>query len=265
MDIVPILAVLVFMAGVMTAAWLTQRAANNSGWIDVFWTLGTGASGVLVALWPGPGDVGRKLLAAALLALWSVRLAVYVARRVMASQTEDARYAGFRRDWGPGYQSRIFWLTLPQAAVTALLAVSIQQAVLRPQAGLDLRDLLAALVLLVAIGGETLADAQMARFKRGHPPKGSINREGLWGWSRHPNYFFEWLGWWAWPVMALRLDQPLTLLTLLAPAAMYVVLRYVTGVPPLEASMRESRGEAFDAYARAVSIFIPLPPKEPRP
>jgi steroid 5-alpha reductase family enzyme len=254
-------AVLAGMALVMTAAWLTQRALGNSGWIDVFWTFGTGSAGVLAALWPGPGLPARRELAAGLMALWALRLGGYILRRVAASPHEDARYVRFKQDWGAHYQARIFWLTLPQALVTTVICVSIAIAVRRATPVLDLRDLLAAIVLAIAIGGESLADGQLSRFKASKPAKGAVNDVGLWGWSRHPNYFFEWFGWLAWPVMALRPEAPLTWLTVVAPAAMYVVLRFITGVPPLEASMLASRGEAFRDYQRRTSVFIPLPPK----
>lgn len=261
----PLGLILAGMTLVMIAAWATQRAANNSGWIDVFWTFGTGAAGVLAALWPVAGaDPARKALAAALMAAWALRLGTYIFLRVAGGAHEDARYARFRQDWGDRYQSKILRLTLPQAGITAVMMVSVAIAANRPVAGLDPRDFLAVLVLLVAIGGESLADWQLARFKRSGPPKGAINDRGLWGWSRHPNYFFEWFGWLAWPVMALDPSRPITWLTLLAPAAMYVVLRFITGVPPLEATMLASRGEAFRAYQQRTSAFLPLPPKDVR-
>lgn len=264
--VAPLGLILVGMTLVMAAAWATQRAANNSGWIDVFWTFGTGFAGVVAALWPMDGaDPARKALAAALMAVWALRLGVYIALRVGGGAGEDARYARFRQDWGDRYQSKIFWLTLPQAAITTLLMISVAIAAHRQVVGLDGRDLAAALVMLIAIGGESLADWQLARFKRSNPPQGAINDRGLWGWSRHPNYFFEWFGWLAWPVMALDPARPITWLTMLAPAVMYGVLRFITGVPPLEATMLASRGEAFRAYQRRTSAFIPLPPKDAYP
>lgn len=267
MALLPLLgATLIVMAVVMTCAWATQRAARNSGWIDVFWTFGTGAAGVLAAFWPAAGAYpGRQALVAALVAVWATRLGGYIAHRVASSEHEDARYVRFRQDWGADYQSRIFWLTLPQAVVTTAIAASVAVAARRPVQGLDWRDLLAVAILAIAIAGESLADRQLARFKAGKPAKGAINDVGLWGWSRHPNYFFEWLGWVGYPAMALALDAPRTWLTLLAPATMFVVLRFITGVPPLEATMLASRGEPFRAYQQRTSAFIPWPPKRTAP
>jgi steroid 5-alpha reductase family enzyme len=259
----PLLAViLVVMAAVMTAAWATQRAAGNSGWIDVFWTYGTGAVGVAAALWPFHGAfTERQLLVAALVAVWALRLGTYIFRRVVTSHEEDARYAKFKREWGPNYQTKIYGLILPQALITTIMMVSIEIAANRPVAGLDARDLLGAAILAIAIVGESLADWQLAQFKKTNTKKSAICDAGLWGWSRHPNYFFEWFGWLAYPVIALDLAQPTTLLTLVAPATMFVVLRFITGVPPLEDTMLASRGDAFIAYQNRTSAFIPLPPK----
>jgi steroid 5-alpha reductase family enzyme len=253
--------VLGVMAVVMTAAWATQRAANNSGWIDVFWTFGTGAVGVVAALWPFSGPLAaRQILVAALVAVWAIRLGTYILRRVSQTHEEDARYAKFKAEWGDAYQSRIYWLILPQALITAIMMLSVEVAAHRSVPGLDLRDFAGVAILIIAIGGESLADWQLSQFKKANTTKGAICDVGLWAWSRHPNYFFEWIGWLAYPVIALNPSNPVTFLTLAAPAMMFVVLRYITGVPPLEATMLQSRGAAFQAYQHRTSAFIPLPP-----
>ncbi|MEP7209395.1 MAG: DUF1295 domain-containing protein [Alphaproteobacteria bacterium] len=260
----PFLCVLVGMLVVMSAAWVTQRAARNAGWVDVFWTLGTGASCVAVALWASDHAViQRQTLVAALGAIWSIRLGLYVAVRVARSKDEDARYAGLRKEWGKDFQSRMFALVIVQAPATALLTLSVLVAAHGGAAtGLGLRDLLGALVLAIAIGGEGLADEQMRRFKQ-TPGHGRIMDRGLWAWSRHPNYFFEWIGWLAYPVIAFDIASPITWITLIAPAIMYLILRFGTGVPALEKIMLESRGDAFRDYQSRVSAFIPQPPRSP--
>jgi steroid 5-alpha reductase family enzyme len=254
---------LVLMALAMNAAWAFQRRVGNSGWIDVFWTFGTGVAGVLAALFPFAGAAApsaRQMLAAGIILIWALRLGGYIARRV-ATSDEDARYARFRKIWGEGYQRTLYLFVMPQAAISALLCASIMIAAHRPLAGLDARDLAAAAILLIAIAGEGLADAQMAAFKKSAPPKGSVCDRGLWAWSRHPNYFFEWTLWLAWPVMGLDPARPVTWLTLIAPVAMFGVLRFLTGVPPLEETMIASRGDAYRAYQARTSAFFPLPPR----
>jgi steroid 5-alpha reductase family enzyme len=254
------LIVLAFMLAVMACAFFFQRAAGNTGWVDVFWTFGTGAAGAAIALWPADGGLpARRWLIAVLVLAWSLRLGLHVALRVAAT-SEDARYADFRKRWGARYERNLFGLVMAQPPVTALVCLSIALAARAP-GPLGWRDATGVAVLVTAILGEALADRQLDAFKRANHGRHAICDQGLWGWSRHPNYFFEWLGWLAYPVIGLDPSRPLTWATLLAPALMYLVLRFGAGVPPLEASMLKSRGEAFRAYQARVSAFFPLPPK----
>jgi steroid 5-alpha reductase family enzyme len=118
------------------------------------------------------------------------------------------------------------------------------------------------MILLIGIAGEALADAQLKQF-RGRPAnKGRVCDVGLWRWSRHPNYFFEWLGWLAYPVIAISPDYFWGWATLPAPVFMYWILVHVTGIPPLEAQMLRSRGERYRDYQSRTSAFFPLPPQK---
>lgn len=260
------LAVLVAMIVVMAAGWAYQRARTNGGWTDVFWTFGTGFCLVLVALWPVAGGAitARQWLVAALVAIWSLRLGIYIARRV-SHGAEDPRYARFRRDWGADFQRRMFWFLESQAVATALLALAVLIAARNPAPGLQLTDALGALVMLAGIGGEAIADAQMHAFRADPANKGRVCDAGLWGWSRHPNYFFEWLVWLAYPVIAVGGLPPYWWLAFVGPLLMYWLLTRVSGVPPLEEAMMASRGEAYAKYRERVSAFFPLPPsRSPR-
>ena len=264
--IVLVIAVLVAMTVVMTTGWVVQRAAGNAGWVDVFWTYGTGGACALAALVPLAGSSMpslRQLMVAGLVLAWSLRLGTYVAVRV-AKGPEDARYAGFRRDWGAGFQARMFGVMLIQAPATAALSISILLAARNPQPGLGLglADLIGLLILAGAILGEGIADGQMKRFKADPAHKGQVCDQGLWAWSRHPNYLFEFAGWLAYPVIAIRVADPWTLLALIGPLLMFAILRFGTGVPPLEAAMLASRGDAYRRYQARVSPFLPRPPKE---
>jgi steroid 5-alpha reductase family enzyme len=258
------LGVLGAMTIVMVAAWAFGLAMKNGGWTDVFWTWGTGLSLASAALFPlGPQTSPRQALVGGLVAVWTLRLGLYLTPRV-ATHPEDARYAAFREQWGPRYPLNMLFVTLPQAPATALLGLSVILAGHAPAPGLGLGDGLAVALFAVAILGETLADLQMSGFRRDPGHKNQVMDAGLWAWSRHPNYFFQWLGWLAYPIIALDPARPVTWLSLTAPVVMYLLLRYVSGVPPLEAQMLKSRGETFCAYQARVSVFFPLPPKRVR-
>jgi steroid 5-alpha reductase family enzyme len=191
----------------MVAAWLFQRQVGNAGWIDVFWTFATGITGILAALFPVAGSAwpsARQVFLAVLVALWSLRLGLYMAIRV-ASSAEDLRYTQMRKEWGADFQRRLFWLAQNQGVGSIVLPVAVLAAAQNP-ARLRLADAVGIVILLVAITGEALADWQMRRFKAAG--RGRLCDVGLWSWSRHPNYFFEWLGWCAYPVIAIDLSGP---------------------------------------------------------
>lgn len=259
-----ILCVLGAMLVVMVAAWAFGLAARNGGWTDVFWTWGTGAVLAAAAVLANGADaIGpRNLLAAGFMAVWALRLGSYLTPRV-ATHAEDPRYADFRRT-AKNYPLTMLWVTLPQAPASALLGLSVVLAAQTP-GPLGVRDAIAVAIFVAAVVGEGISDGQMKRFRADPANKGKVIETGLWAWSRHPNYFFQWLGWLAYPIIALDPAQPLSWLSLAAPAVMYGLLRYVSGVPPLEAAMLKSRGDTFRDYQRRVSVFFPLPPKKVRP
>ena len=223
------------------------------------WAMATGLA-CLAAAASGAARTPRALLIAAFLSVWALRLCVYLWRR--AAHGEDSRYAALKQQWGDSAASRMFLFLQIQAVASWPLALSAYVAAASPRPALDLRDGLAALVFVAAVIGEGVADAQMAAFKANASHRGGICESGLWAWSRHPNYFFEWLGWIGLPLLAIDAEYPWSWLTLLAPAEMYYLLVYVSGLPPLEASMRKSRGAAaFDAYCARVNAFWPAPPR----
>jgi steroid 5-alpha reductase family enzyme len=256
-----VFAVLIAMAVVMLSGWVVQRAAKNGGWTDVFWTYGTGLTCAAAALATSAGLAGvgwRQALVALMLAVWSLRLGTYVALRVIRSP-EDVRYSEMRHEWGTGFQRNMFGLLIIQAPITALISVSVILAAHHPAAGLRWQDILGVAIFLAALIGESVADRQMKAFKADAANHGKVCDRGLWGLSRHPNYFFEALIWWAYPVMAFDAAQPWTAAALVAPVLMYAIVRYLTGVPPLEAAMVRSKGEAYRRYQARVSVLAPWP------
>jgi steroid 5-alpha reductase family enzyme len=240
---------------VMFAAWLYQRHVHNAGWVDVFWTFGTGAICTLAIL-AGPGLLWRRGMVAALLLLWSIRLGTHIARR-LPGRPEDARYARMRAEKGAGFNRFLLGFLLIQGPFSAVLGVAALFAARQPAPGLRLWDALGIALSLGCIAGEALADRQMRHFRANPANKGKICNTGLWSRSRHPNYLFEFLSWAAYPVLALNAQHPWTLLSLGAPALMYLTLRYASGVPPLEAAMLESRGEAYRQYQAHTGAILP--------
>lgn len=253
----------------MAGAWLLQRSTGNGGWADPVWTLATGAAGVACALSPVGGAPGeRAWLVAALVASWTLRLGLHLVIRSAAAPREDARYAALRSQWGGAFQARLFGFLQVQALAAALLVAAVLVAARNPAPHLRWQDGLGAALLGVAVIGEGVADSQLRRFKAYPPNRDAVCDVGLWSWSRHPNYFFEWLGWLAYPAIAIDVTGawPWGWIALAAPVLMFALLRFGSGVPPTEAAMAASRGAAFQRYRARVSPFFPLPPKaEPAP
>jgi len=248
-----------FLSLAMAAAWAVQRATGNSGWIDAIWSFATGGAAAALALAPLGAPAGwRQWAVAAVVAAWGLRLGLHIARR-SAQGHDDPRYAALRTEWGPAFGWRLFLFLQIQAACGFVLALSAMAAAGHPAPGVRLADGLALLVLLVALGGEALADAQLRRFRADPANRGRVCEAGLWAWSRHPNYFFEWLFWCAFPVMAA--GYAFGWVALGGPVLMYWLLVHASGIPPLEAVMLASRGEAYRAYQARVSAFFPRPPK----
>jgi steroid 5-alpha reductase family enzyme len=247
----------------MTGAWMVQQRTGNSGWVDTIWTFSLGLVGAGSALWPiaGAAPNTRQWLVAALVAIWSIRLGSHIAARTWGI-TDDPRYAAFASDWGVDSPRRMFVFLQNQGLGSIPLAFAIFVAARFPGDALRLQDYLGVAILFAGIAGEALADAQLKNFRIDPAHKGQVCDAGLWRWSRHPNYFFEWFGWLAYPVIALSTDYPWGWATLLAPLFMYWILVHVTGIPPLEAQMLRSRGARYGDYQSRTSKFFPLPPRK---
>lgn len=252
----------VAMSFVMIAAWLVWRKTGNSGWIDTIWTFGLGTVGLGSVLLASGGNL-RGIIIGSLIVLWSLRLGLHIARRT-AGIVDDPRYAALAEGWGPDASRQMFWLLQKQALVSIPLAFSMFLAASNPHPGIRTQDVLAILVFVIAIGGEAVADEQLRRFRAAPENRGSVCDAGLWRWSRHPNYFFEWLGWLAYPLFAIDFSGgfPWGFAALAGPICMYWLLVYVSGIPPLEDHMIKRHGSKFRDYQLKTSAFFPLPARD---
>lgn len=251
------------LSAIMVVAWQVQRSTGHTGWIDVCWTFGTGIVAALGSLAPLPVDHSlgaRQIMVAVLIALWSLRLGGHILVRTR-EVGDDPRYRELIRHWGARADLRMFLQLQSQAAVGLILTLSVALAAHNPRAGLGLADFLGFTLLVGALAGEAVSDWQLRRFKFDPANRGRICEAGLWRLSRHPNYFFEWLCWFAYPLIAFDLSghNPLGWFALAAPACMYWALVHVSGIPPLEEHMLRSRGAQFRALQARTRPFFPFP------
>lgn len=245
------------MAVAMAALWLHAVAIRNASFVDVGWAAGMGAMALLFGF--GAAENGAHgAIVGVLGAAWAWRLAWHLYKR-LAGEPEDGRYQRMRAAMGAKANAGFFAFFQAQAIFTVIFSVPFLVAAQSPVEGLQAWDFLGILVWIIAVGGETIADRQLDRWRRDPANKGKTCRAGLWGWSRHPNYFFEWTHWFAYVLLAF--GSPIWWASFWGPVVMLVFLFKVTGIPWTEARALESRGEDYRRYQREVSVFFPLPPK----
>jgi len=241
-------------AVMMTLGWLWQRRRNNAGIVDVLWSLGL-AVGALLNGVCGNGSLVPRVLVAMLGGVWAARLAAHLWIRVH-SEPEDGRYRALREHWG-GSQLKWFGLFQFQALLIPLFSIPFAAAASNPS--VHIVWLAIALgIWNVSVLGESVADHQLAQFRANPANRGKTCRAGLWRYSRHPNYFFEWLHWFSY--VALAIGGPTLGYALAGPLLMYVFLRWISGVPYTEAQALRTRGEDYREYQRTTSVLIPWPP-----
>jgi steroid 5-alpha reductase family enzyme len=247
------------MAILMFALWIVQNRSSNAGTVDVAWAFGTGVVGVWFALGANSSAPERQWLLAGLIGLWGLRLGAHLLRRVR-SESEDGRYRYLREKLGDQVQPFMFGFFQVQALWALLFALPIWAAAMAPGPALAWQDWAGVAIWLMALGGEAVADAQLARFRAQPSNQGLVCNTGLWRWSRHPNYFFEWLHWFAYAFIGI--GSPYWWLTLANIVLMYVFLTRVTGIPWTEDQSLRSRGDAYRDYQKTTSAFFPRPPRQ---
>lgn len=232
---------------------------RNFSYVDIGWSANFTVLALLYGLL-GPGDPVRRALIATLFSLWSLRLTLHLTRRI-AGQPEEGRYVELRRRWGASgnLNLRFFVFFEFQALLDAFLALPLLIACLNPAPGIHPLEWAGLCVFATGLLGESRADAELAAFKRNPANRGAVCDVGLWRYSRHPNYFFEWLIWAGYALFALA--SPRGLLALAMPALMLHFLLNVTGVRPTEAQALRSKGDRYREYQARTSAFFPWFPR----
>ena len=246
------------MALMMSALFLVQYRKKQADIVDVGWAFGIGVLGIIYAV-AGDSHPHRRLLLAILSAGWSFRLAGYLFFNRFLDPEEDGRYAAIRRKWQPLLQLKLFIFFQVQGVLDVILSIPFLVVAFGMPHPLTPWAYLACAVWLTAVGGELIADRQLAAFRSDPANRGAVCTVGLWRYSRHPNYFFEWLHWWTYVLLAA--GSSWWFLTLIAPALMLFFILKITGIPPTEERALESRGEAYRRYQRTTSSFIPWFPR----
>jgi steroid 5-alpha reductase family enzyme len=250
----------------MVALWALSVRLRDASIVDVAWGPGFAAiAWVSLAL---AGSSPRGLLLAVLATAWGLRLGLHLAaRRRAQGGAEDRRYTAMRASHGARFPLRsLFTVFLLQGALMWLVSLPLQAAAaIGRTAPLGPLDAAGAFLALAGLAVEAVADAQLRRFLAHPGSRGLVMQEGLWGWSRHPNYFGDALLWWGLGLLALSAGA---WWALIGPLAMTLLLLKVSGVALLEKTIA-SRRPGYAEYAARTSAFVPWPPRgrpsDPRP
>ncbi len=243
----------------MASLWLIQARTHDATAVDVGWAYGIGLLGVLDALL-GAGAVSQRVLEAVLVAVWSARLGSFIlVRGVLGRSGEDRRYAEMRGRYGLHANRNFFVFVEAQATLVVLFSIPLLLVSFNHSRQIAVSEWVGVLVWAFGLIGESMADSQLAAWKRDPHNRGHTARVGLWRYSRHPNYFFEWLVWVGLALVAF--GAPWGYLGVFTPALLVVLIVFVTGIPPSEKQALASRGDDYRRYQRETSAFVPWFPR----
>ena len=248
------------VAAMMIIGWLISLAYRNVTIVDSLWGLGF----VLIAwltLGMSDGYENRKMLIAILVTLWGLRLSIYLSWRNWG-KGEDPRYGSWRKKSGDQFWLiSLFKVFILQALFLWVISVAVQigQLASAPDR-LTWLDGLGTVVWLTGFTFESLGDWQLARFKSDPASKGRVMDRGLWAYTRHPNYFGEFLVWWG--IFLITLSTPNSWWTIISPMIITAVLLKMTGIPLTEQELVKNR-PGYSDYVKRTSAFVPWwPAKE---
>jgi len=246
-------------SALMIIGWLVAIKINNTSYVDVLWAYGVGVLGfAYLHFQQDLTHPNRLLVLQFLLVAWSLRLGTHLLARCKG-KPEDVRYSYLREYMGKRanfgfslfFQVQAFWVVL-FASPFLILG--------RNAAQLGLPDYFGLVVWITGFVGLAIADRQLARFKQSPGrTRSEVCESGLWKYSRHPNYFFEWILWLGYLPMAWHSQDGHFLIAL--PFVLYLFLAKITGIPFVEARKLEASGDAYRAYVERTSSFFPWFPK----
>jgi len=246
------------IAVLMVSTWVVSVRLKNASIVDIVW----GAGFVLVA-WVsyalGDGVASRKMLLAWMVTLWGGRLAIYLFIR-NHGKGEDPRYVAMRKRRGDRFALQSLWLVFGlQGVLMWIVSLPVQVGSVADQpASLGPVEIVGVILYTIGIYFESTGDYQLSQFKADPANAGLVMDQGLWRYTRHPNYFGDFCVWWGiWIVAAAT---GMGIYTVVGPIVMTFFLLRVSGVAMLERSITKRR-PGYDEYMRKTNAFFPAPPK----
>ena len=248
---------------IMLCCWVWATLNRRVGIVDVAWSACLALNIILTAIWVDVAPVPIRLFIGIFSGLWFIRLCAHLLRRYLAEHQEDTRYANMRRAMGKFQHLGFLLFFIFQAGLALLFYVPMWALLTTAQqdwsSAYPVYLAVAAIILILAFAGESIADQQLYCFKQQPQHRGLTMDQGLWRYSRHPNYFFEWMHWFVYPIMGLAAGL---YLLWIYPVLMWLFLYYITGIPFSEQQALKNRGQNYLDYQQRTSMFIPWKPKK---
>jgi steroid 5-alpha reductase family enzyme len=237
------------------AVWFCLgQALRRNDVADIAWGIGFIVTAVSAMVFT-ENVTPRGLLITCIVVLWGVRLSSHVFLRNLGKQ-EDPRYRKWREDWGKHAVIRAFFqVFLLQGVLIIIISLPVTIVITAERSPLSLLDILGVCIWFVGFAFETVGDYQLMRYKRNPANQGKIMTQGLWRYTRHPNYFGEVALWWG--VYLIAVSVPLGWATILGPITITCLILKVSGIPLLEERYKDN--PEFQMYKRRTSAFFPLP------
>jgi steroid 5-alpha reductase family enzyme len=246
------------VCGLMLVLWIIHIPMRNAAIVDAGWAGGLALLAVIYAVYGGGWET-RRFVIAAMALIWGLRLGFYLLLTRVIGHPEEGRYVELRRKWGSNIAFKFLLFFEFQAILDVVLSAPFLLAALNPSPKFSPIEIAGAVIWAVALIGEIAADSQLSNFKTNPTNRGKTCQVGLWHYSRHPNYFFEWLIWVGFALFAA--SSPYGYVAFLSPAMILFFVLKLTGIPATEAQALRSRGDEYRAYQRTTSAFVPWFPK----
>lgn len=245
-----ILTVTLYLMLQMTGVWIIYYFYKNPSVVDVWWPIGLVISGLIYL--GSSALTHRHLIIGFLLVLWGIRLAAFLGLNRLGKGHVDKRYTQLTNNWNMNHSFGFFINFQFQALLIWSIAFIFYWIAKDAEALLSGLDYWAVLFLIVGIGGESLADYQLKVFKS--YSKTEVCNVGLWRYSRHPNYFFDWMSWCGFSLFALH--APNGSYSIISLIILLIIFIGLTG-PLTEKSSIQSKGQKYLHYQKQTSMFFP--------
>lgn len=245
------------IACMMISIWAISLVMRDASIVDIAW----GSGFVVVAwvsYWLSDGNSTRSFVLTILTTIWGLRLAIYLAKRNLG-HGEDFRYRAMRKHHGDKFAIVSLYTVFGlQGVLMFIVSLPVQLGQVRQEPNFGVVGVLGVLIWGVGIYFESVGDAQLAKFKRDPANQGKVMNQGLWRYTRHPNYFGDFCVWWGLGVIAV--ETSIGIYGLIGPVVMTILLVKVSGVAMLDRSLIK-RKPGYEEYVATTSAFIPRPPR----